>query len=74
MKRCCGIYVRVACVEQGDGEEAFAAQEAAGIALCRKKGWKFEVFREAGMPGAVLRKLVDLVKVVISPRIHALHW
>ena len=60
--RRCGIYVRVACVEQGDGERAFAAQEAAGIAFCRKRGWRYQVFREAGLPGGVLRKLVDAVK------------
>ena len=58
----CGIYVRVACVEQGDGERAFAAQEAAGIVFCRKRGWRYQVFREAGLPGGVLRKLVDAVK------------
>ena len=61
MKRC-GIYVRVASIEQAGGEKAFAVQEAAGIALCQKKGWKFEVFRETGMSGSALRKLVELVK------------
>lgn len=58
----CAIYVRVACVEQWDGEKVFAAQEAAGIALCRKNGWRHQVFREAGSPGTALRKLLELVR------------
>jgi len=58
MQRRCGVYVRSAT---GD-KEAMAAQQAAGIALCRKNRWQFEVFRESGTPGSVLRKLVELVK------------
>lgn len=62
MQRRCGIYVRVSSMEQAGGEVAFAAQKAAGIALCKENGWRFEVFRETGLPGAVLRKLVKLAK------------
>jgi len=54
----CGIYVRSAT----GNKKAMAAQEAVGIALCRKKGWGYQVFREAGLPGGVLRKLVEAVK------------
>ncbi len=54
----CGGYVRAAT---GD-RRAMAAQAAVGIALCRKKGWGYQVFREAGLPGGVLRKLVEAVK------------
>ena len=57
MKRC-GVYVRSAT---GD-RKAMATQEAEGIALCRKKGWQFRVFREVGKPAAEMRKLIQWVK------------
>ena len=60
MKRC-AIYSR-SSVDGVHGQIAFEVQETAGIELCRKNGWKYEVFREPGMPGAVLRQLMGLVK------------
>ena len=60
MKRC-AIYSR-SSVDGVNGQIAFEVQETAGIELCRKNGWKYEVFREPGIPGSVLRKLVELVK------------
>ena len=57
MKRC-GVYVRSAT---GDGT-ALAMQETEGIKLCRRNGWRHQMFREVGLPGAALRKLLKLVK------------
>ena len=73
MKRTCGIYVRCATVDQ-DGHNSLAVQEAAGIALCQRNGWKFQVFREVGTPGTILKKMVDLVKAGKINRVFVNTW
>ena len=44
----CAIYVRVSTETQASKGYSLGAQEKAGIELCKKNGWDYEVFREAG--------------------------
>jgi len=44
----CAIYVRVSTETQASKGYSLAAQEKAGIELCKKNGWAHDVFLEAG--------------------------
>ncbi len=75
-KQILAIYIRVSDPKQVKKGISLQDQEERGIAQAREIGWDYEIFKDAGLSGGLMKdrpKLTELIERIIADEIQGLY-